>query len=42
VILDSKTTGLDWNNLEEIIELVLVHSSGAVLFSSLLQTQNPY
>lgn len=40
VVLDSETTGL--GSEDEVIELALVHSSGAVLFSSLIQPQNPH
>jgi DNA polymerase III epsilon subunit-like protein len=38
-VLDTETTGL--THRDEVIELALVDSSGAVLFSSLIQTQNP-
>jgi DNA polymerase-3 subunit epsilon len=39
VVLDSETTGL--GGRDEVIELALVHSSGTVLFSSLIQPQDP-
>ncbi len=39
VVLDSETTGL--GDRDEVIELALVHSSGTVLFSSLIQPQDP-
>lgn len=40
VVLDSETTGLS-SVCDEVLELALVHSSGAVLFSSLIQPQDP-
>ncbi len=39
IVLDSETTGL--SSADEVIELALVHSSGTVLFSSLIQPQDP-
>ena len=41
VVVDSETTGLNEYKEDEIIELAIVHSSGAILFSSLIQTQDP-
>jgi len=41
VVLDTETTGLNDEKTDEIIELALVHSSGTILFSSLIQTQDP-
>lgn len=41
LILDSETTGLDFN-LDEIVELSILHSSGAMLFSSLIRPTNFY
>jgi DNA polymerase III epsilon subunit-like protein len=38
-VLDTETTGL--SSQDEVIELALVDASGAVLFSSLIQTQDP-
>lgn len=38
-MLDSETTGL--GDGDEVIELALVHASGTVLFSSLIQPQDP-
>jgi DNA polymerase III epsilon subunit-like protein len=38
-VLDTETSGL--THRDEVIELALVDASGAVLFSSLIQTQNP-
>lgn len=38
-MLDSETTGL--GDEDEVIELALVHSSGTVLFSSLIRPQDP-
>jgi DNA polymerase III epsilon subunit-like protein len=39
VVIDSETTGLH-RGLDEIIELAIVHSSGTVLFNSLIQPEN--
>ncbi|GCE15300.1 3'-5' exonuclease [Tengunoibacter tsumagoiensis] len=39
VVLDSETTGL--GDSDEIIELAIVSASGAVVFSSLIQPQDP-
>jgi DNA polymerase-3 subunit epsilon len=39
IVLDSETTGL--GDEDEVIELALVHWSGTVLFSSLIQPQDP-
>lgn len=38
-VLDTETTG--FTHRDEVIELALVDASGVVLFSSLIQTQNP-
>lgn len=38
IVLDSETTGL--GDEDEVIELALVHPSGAVLFSSLIRSQD--
>lgn len=38
-VLDTETTGL--SSQDEVIELAIVDASGAVLFSSLIQPQNP-
>ncbi|GHO88052.1 DNA polymerase III subunit epsilon [Dictyobacter formicarum] len=38
-MLDSETTGLDSG--DEVIELAIMSSSGAILFSSLIQPQDP-
>ncbi len=40
VVLDSETTGL--GDEDEVLELALVHASGAILFSSLIQPQDPH
>src|SRR5436853_3595937 len=40
IVLDSETTGLNKEKDDEIIELAIVDASGAVLFASLIQTQD--
>jgi DNA polymerase III epsilon subunit-like protein len=41
LILDSETTGLDFK-VDEIVELSILHSSGVLLFSSLIRPTNFY
>ena len=41
IVLDSETTGLNDGGNDEVIELTIVSAAGEVLFSSLIQTQDP-